>query len=237
MTITVVYDNNLYKEGLQTAWGFSCLVIGAEKTILFDTGPGQGLLSNMGRLAIEPESIDCIVLSHIHGDHSGGLERLLDRYTDLPVYLPRSFAKRFKESVQKHGAKIVEVEQPLKICEDVYSSGELGKWIKEQSLVIQTDKGLIVITGCAHPGIVKIVRAVKALHEGDVALVMGGFHLEWARRGKIKKIISVFKQLGVRYVGPGHCSGDKARRLFRREFGERCLNIGAGKVITTVDLQ
>jgi 7,8-dihydropterin-6-yl-methyl-4-(beta-D-ribofuranosyl)aminobenzene 5'-phosphate synthase len=237
MTITVVYDNNLYKEGLQTTWGFSCVITGAEKTILFDTGPGRGLLSNMGRLAIEPESIDCVVLSHIHGDHSGGLERLLDRHTDLPVYLPRSVAKRFKEIVQKHGARIVEVEGPLKICEDVYSSGELGKWIKEQSLIIQMDKGLIVITGCAHPGIVKIVRAVKVLHEGDVALVMGGFHLEWAGRGKIEKIISVFKQLGVRYVGPGHCSGDKARRLLRREFGERCLNIGAGKVITAVDLQ
>ena len=250
MTITVIYDNNPYKEGLETAWGFSCVIAGTEKTILFDTGPGQALLSNMERLAIAPESIDCIVLSHIHGDHTGGLDSFLEKNSETAIYLPKSFPKKFKESVQKHGAKIVEVEQPsfdfaqdgepvepLKICEDVYSTGQLGNWIKEQSLIVRTDKGLIVITGCAHPGIVKIARAVKALHEGDIALLMGGFHLEWAGRRKIENIISAFRQFGVRRVGPAHCSGDKARKLFRREFGERCLNIGAGKMITAADLQ
>jgi 7,8-dihydropterin-6-yl-methyl-4-(beta-D-ribofuranosyl)aminobenzene 5'-phosphate synthase len=237
MRITVICDNNPYKEGLKTGWGFGALVTAAGRLILFDTGPGRALLNNMERLAIGPESIDCIVLSHIHSDHSGGLKCILDRCAKLPVYLPRSFPKRFKESVQKHGAKIVEVEQPLKICEDVYSTGQLGNWIKEQSLIIRIDKKLIVITGCAHPGIVKIVRSVKALHDGDVALLMGGFHLEWARQSKIENIISAFKQMDVRCVGPAHCSGDKAKKLLGREFGERYLNIGAGKVITAADLQ
>jgi 7,8-dihydropterin-6-yl-methyl-4-(beta-D-ribofuranosyl)aminobenzene 5'-phosphate synthase len=246
LTITVIYDNNPYKEGLQTAWGFSCLVTGAEKTILFDTGgDGSILLGNMEKLAIEPNSIDTVVLSHIHGDHTGGLDSFLKKNPDVTIYVPKSFPKKFKDNILSFRAKIVEVEQPLKICENVYSTGELGRLIKEQSLIIQTDKGLIVITGCAHPGIAKIVNAAKdllrvpALREpkDDVLLVMGGFHLEWATKGKIEKIISAFKQIGVRYVGPGHCSGHKARTLFEKHFGTNYINVGAGKVITAVDLQ
>jgi len=71
----------------------------------------------------------------------------------------------------------------------------------------------------------------------DILLVMGGFHLEWAGKGKIETIISVFKQLGVRYVGLCHGSGDKARSLFEEYFGKNYIKIGAGKVITIDDLQ
>jgi len=237
MTITVIYDNNPYKEGIETAWGFSCVITGLEKTILFDTsGDGSILLDNMEKLAVEPNSIDIVVLSHIHGDHTGGLDSFLEKNSDVTIYLPKSFPAKFKGKAQEYGAKVVEVEQSLKICENVYSTGELGRLIKEQSLIIQTEAGLIAITGCAHPGIVKIVRTVKTLHEDDVALVMGGFHLEWATKGKIEKIISAFKQMGVRYAGPCHCTGDKARSLFEKHFGKNYINIGAGKVVTAADL-
>jgi len=238
MTITVVYDNNPYREGLETAWGFSSLITGTEKTILFDTGgDGSILLNNMKKLAIDPNSIDTVVLSHIHGDHTGGLNSFLEKNSDVTVYLPESFPKKFKDNVKSYGSKIVEVEQSLKICENVYSTGQLGKWIKEQSLIIRTEAGLLVITGCAHPGIVKIVNAAKELLKDDILLVMGGFHLEWATKGKLEKIISAFRQLGVRYAGPCHCSGDKARSLFEKHFGKNYINIGAGKVITIADLR
>jgi 7,8-dihydropterin-6-yl-methyl-4-(beta-D-ribofuranosyl)aminobenzene 5'-phosphate synthase len=245
MTITVVYDNNPYREGLQTAWGFSCAIIGAEKTILFDTGgDGSILLGNMEKLAVEPNSIDTVVLSHIHGDHTGGLDSFLEKNSDVTTYLPKSFPKKFKDNVLSFRSKIVEVEQSLKICEDIYSTGELGRWIKEQSLIVRTDKGLIVITGCAHPGIVKIVNTAKDLMRApdlrepkdDILLVMGGFHLEWATKGKIEKIISAFEKLGVRYVGPCHCGSDKARSLFEKRFGKNYINVGAGKVVITADL-
>jgi len=238
VNITVVYDNNPYKEGLQTSWGFSCLITGAEKTILFDTGgDGSVLLSNMEKLAIEPNSIDLVVLSHIHGDHTGGLDSFLEKNPSVTVYMPKSFPTKFKDNVQNAGAKIVEVQGSLNICENVYSTGQLGKLIREQSLIIRTDKGLVVITGCAHPGIVKIVSAVREQLKEDIVLVMGGFHLEWATKGKLEKIISAFRKLGVRYAGPCHCSGDKARALFEKHFGKNYINIGAGKTIALADLQ
>jgi 7,8-dihydropterin-6-yl-methyl-4-(beta-D-ribofuranosyl)aminobenzene 5'-phosphate synthase len=237
INITVVCDNNPYKEGLEKGWGFSCLVGGPEKTILFDTGPGGSLLVNMEKLAIEPQSIDTVVLSHIHPDHTGGLESFLEKNPKVTVYLPKSFPERFKNNVQMQGARVIGVEQPMEICENVWSTGQTGKWIKEQSLVIKTDKGLVVISGCSHPGIVKIVNVAKDLVKDDILLVMGGFHLEWAGKGKIEKVISVFKHLQVRYVGLCHGSGDKARSIFEKYFGRNYIKLGAGKAITVANLQ
>ncbi len=259
ISITVVYDNNPYKEGLKTAWGFSAFITSPEKTILFDTGgDGSLLLSNMEKLAVEPNKIDIVVLSHIHPDHTGGLGSFLEKNPNVTVYLPKSFPTKFKDNVQDSGAKMVEVEQPMEICENVWSTGQLGRWIKEQSLIIRTERGLIVITGCAHPGIVNIVNPVRSsphwgtdaqyltsngvntakdLVKDDILFVMGGFHLEWATKGKIEKIISAFKKLGVRSVGPCHCTGEKARSLFEKHSGKNYINVGVGKVITMADLQ
>ena len=250
LTITVTYDNNPYKQELETEWGFAAFITGTEKTILFDTGGGRVLLDNMEKLAIKPDRVDVVVLSHIHGDHTGGLSSFLEKNSNVIVYLPSVFPKKFKDNARNSGAKIIEVnpvrskasisngvKESLQICENVYSTGQLGKLIKEQSLIIRTDKGLVVITGCAHPGIVNIVNTAKELIKDDVLLVMGGFHLEWATKGRIEKIISTFKRLGVRYVGPCHCSGHKARSLFEKHFGDNYINIGAGKVITLADLR
>jgi 7,8-dihydropterin-6-yl-methyl-4-(beta-D-ribofuranosyl)aminobenzene 5'-phosphate synthase len=257
LTVTVVYDNNPYKQELETDWGFAAAITGTEKTILFDTGGGRLLLDNMQKLAIKPDSVDVVVLSHIHGDHTGGLGSFLEKNSNVTVYMPVSFPKKFKDNARNSGAKIIEVNpvrskasisngvnESLQICENVCSTSQLGKLIKEQSLIIRTDKGLVVITGCAHPGIVNIVNTAKTLMrvpasrgpKDDILLVMGGFHLEWATKGRIEKIISAFKQLGVRYVGPCHCSGHKARSLFEKHFGGNYINIGAGKVITLTDL-
>ncbi|MBE9546863.1 MAG: MBL fold metallo-hydrolase [Proteobacteria bacterium] len=238
VTILIVYDNNPYKDGLATAWGFSCVIRGLEKTILFDTGgDGSILLTNMRKLGIDPGEIDLVVLSHIHADHVGGLHSFLLKNHEVTVYLPKSFPGKFKDSVKKCGAKIVEVRKPLRICEQVYSTGELGTWIKEQSLIIHTDKGLVVITGCAHPGIVEIVKKAKDLVKDEVLLVMGGFHLVGESTDKIEKSVSGFKKLGVRYVGPCHCSGDTARRLFKKKYSEDFVNVGAGRLITMEDLR
>lgn len=238
LTIKVVYDNNPYAAELGTDWGFSAFVSGAEKTILFDTGgKSRLLLSNMRKLAIEPNSVDVVVLSHIHGDHTGGLPDFLQINPHVTVYVPESFPKKFKQGVREYGARLVEVKEPVKMCANIYSTGQLGRLIKEQSLIIRTQNGLIVMTGCAHPGIVKIVDAARSTVSDDILFVMGGFHLEWATAGKIEKIISTLKGWNVEYAGPCHCSGHKARTLFEKSFGKKYVNVGVGKTITLADLQ
>lgn len=228
VTLITVYDNYMHDPELKTGWGFSCLVEFENETILFDTGgDSETLLSNMERLGKDPKAIDKIVLSHIHGDHTGGLAGILEKNPNVTVYLPKSFPGDFKNDISSK----VEVGSPFKISESVMTTGELGTWIKEQSLVINTEKGLVVITGCAHPGIVDIVKEVKKLASGEIYLVVGGFHLGGASDLELKKIIGAFRELGVQRVSPSHCSGDRAKELFREEYGEDFIDNGVGKVI------
>ncbi len=237
LTIRVVHDNYPCADSLRTAWGFSALVTGPEKTILFDTGSdGTLLLQNMASLQVEPAGIDTVVLSHIHADHTGGLTGFLKANARVEVYVPRSFPARVKGVVRGYGATIVEVTTSREICPNVYTTGVLGRLIKEQALIVRTQRGLVVLTGCAHPGIVRIVEEVESLHPENILLVMGGFHLEWATKGRVERIVAAFEEHGVRYVAPTHCSGERARHLFQQHYGEGHIDAGAGKTIFLTDL-
>jgi 7,8-dihydropterin-6-yl-methyl-4-(beta-D-ribofuranosyl)aminobenzene 5'-phosphate synthase len=234
--LTIVYDNNPYKKELETRWGFSCFIDGPEETILFDVGEeGSVLLKNMRKLKIDPKRVDVIVLSHIHYDHIGGLSGFLERNPRIRVYMPESLPQSVKKKVKRAGARLVEVQGPAKICKDVYSTGELGGWIREESVVIKTTKGLVVITGCAHPGVVRVVKRAKEMLKSDVYLVLGGFHLCWMNAWQIEGIVDGIKKEGVKRVAPCHCSGDLARRLFERAYGENFIPVGVGKKIEIKD--
>ena len=232
-TITILYDNNSSRADLAPGWGFSCLVKGEEKTILFDTGgDGAVLLANMRKLEIDQSSIDIVVLSHAHGDHTGGLERLLTVNRHLTVFLPQCFPAEYKKGLRRSGISFVEVQGFTKICKHVYTTGELGTLIKEQSLIIQTGHGIVVITGCAHPGIIEIIKAAKQFMRVDtVLLALGGFHLLGKSKEELEEIVATFKQEGVRFVAPCHCSGDSARHLFARQYRQYYVDVGVGSVI------
>jgi 7,8-dihydropterin-6-yl-methyl-4-(beta-D-ribofuranosyl)aminobenzene 5'-phosphate synthase len=214
--LTILYDNIRFDPRLKTAWGFSCLVRGLEKTILFDTGgDGFTLLENMRRLRGEPSEIDIVVLSHIHGDHTGGLER-------------------FKSL----GARFEEVLEARELFPGAYTTGELGDGIREQALALKTTEGLVVITGCAHPGIVNMVRKAKEMTGQDtVYLLVGGFHLGGEQPSRIKSVAKELRLLSVQKVVPCHCSGDETRRLFREKFGADYVEGGVGKGIELPDLE
>jgi 7,8-dihydropterin-6-yl-methyl-4-(beta-D-ribofuranosyl)aminobenzene 5'-phosphate synthase len=234
LKLTIVYDNNKYAPRLEAQWGFSCLVEGLEKAILFDAGGDSGtLLSNMKKLKIDPKEIDAIVLSHIHGDHIGGLSGFLEENSNVIVYLPESFPSSFKDTVRSSGAEVVEVSEAEELFSDAYTTGELGNGIREQSLILVSGQGLVVITGCAHPGVVNIVRkAIDMVVEKPVYLVIGGFHMSGASTYQIQSVLEEFRQLGVIKVAPCHCSGDETRRLFSEEYRENYFDSGAGRIIT-----
>jgi len=231
VTITILYDNNPYDERLETAWGFSCLVERGDFALLFDTG-GDAVtpLSNMQTLGLDPTEIDTIVLSHIHGDHVGGLGGILAVNEETTLYLPRSFPASFKEQVKAH-ARVVEVHEPMEIAEGIYTTGEMGWGILEQSLVVVTEPGLVVITGCAHPGVVNIVAKAKEITDGEVYLVVGGFHLGGASEATIEGFIADFRRLGVQKVAPCHCTGSRAMEMFAADYGEDFIKAGVGRVL------
>ncbi len=233
ISIITIYDNYQVNTHLKTGWGFSCLVKTKDKNILFDTGADSPtLLSNMEKLNINPKEIDLIVLSHIHGDHVGGLEGFLQKNRNVKVYIPASFPNSMREEIKSHEAEYIDVSEFSEISEGIYSTGELGTWIKEQSLIVNTEKGLILITGCAHPGVVNIVDKVKEMFpEKNVFLVLGGFHLSGTSDSELKGIIKDFRKLGVQKAAPCHCSGDRCRELFKEEYKEDFIENGVGKII------
>jgi 7,8-dihydropterin-6-yl-methyl-4-(beta-D-ribofuranosyl)aminobenzene 5'-phosphate synthase len=230
---TTLYDSFSVSTRLVSGWGFSCRV---GDDLLFDTGGnGQSLVGNMMQMGIDPAGVRQVVLSHAHGDHTGGLATLLGVGARPTVYVPRSFALRFKAEVRSY-TTLVEVRGPAEIRPGIYSTGEVGRSIVEQALVVETRLGLIIVTGCAHPGVVELVRRAKEIAEGEPYLVMGGFHLGGASRGRIEGIIAELRRLGVRKVAPCHCTGDRAQRMFAEEYGDDFIRNGVGMTIDTESL-
>jgi len=231
MTITIVFDNYPYKKGLKTAWGFSAFVTYKDQNVLFDTGiSGSILLENMSKMNITPVEVQNVVLSHEHNDHIGGLQALLSAGADPKIYLPPSFSPYLKNQFRKQ-AEVIEVVPGHQIAERIYSLGEIQGLPSEQALVIDTPRGLVVIIGCAHPGVEKMVLAAKRQFEEGIYLVMGGFHLGGASRYEVEQIIKEFKRIGVAHVAPCHCTGDRAINQFKNAFGERFISVGGGAVI------
>jgi len=221
-----VYDNVEFNPEFKIGFGFGCVVKLKDKNILFDTGSDSPtLLTNLETAGIKPEEISIIVLSHIHEDHVGGLLGFLEKNSNVKVYLPDSFPSSFKKEIKETGAEVISIDKSTKIIDGIYSTGELGMRIKEQSLIINSNKGLIVITGCAHPGIVNIVEKAKELMNKNVYLVMGGFH------HPSTSVVKEFKELGVKKVAPSHCTGDPAIEAFAEEYKENYIESGVGKEI------
>jgi 7,8-dihydropterin-6-yl-methyl-4-(beta-D-ribofuranosyl)aminobenzene 5'-phosphate synthase len=232
LKFTVVFDNNPCITELQTAWGFACVITGLDETILFDTGAdGYILLKNMEKLHIKPETIQTIVLSHEHWDHVGGLELFLQKNPHVKIYLLKSFPEEIKSKARSQGAQVIEVDQSMQICPHVHSSGEIVAAINEQVLIIRSDRGLIIMAGCAHPDIVSIVEKVKTLFADDILLVLGGWHLGNKSNQELSSVLNHFRRLNVRYVAPTHCTGQVARGIFARDYNEYFLDIGLGRVI------
>ncbi len=233
LRIGIVYDNKTSSPRLKAANGFSCVVDFCQKTILFDTG-GNGpiLLENMAKMGIDPRKIDLVMLSHNHPDHVGGFPGFLERNSGGTIYLPGSSAKQSEEKARLAGVKCVEIYEPREIALNLFSTGILGKQIQEQSLVLKTPNGLVVITGCAHPGLRTILQRAKEIGRDEVYLLLGGFHLEGQSASSIESIVQTIRNHGVKKVAPCHCTGDLARGLLRQHYGHDFIDIGVGRIIS-----
>jgi len=238
LELIIVFDNNQFNPELKTGHGFACYIKGLTNDLLFDTGAdGQVLLANLQKLQLEPQAVKQVLLSHIHSDHVGGVFDFLSLNAQVKVVLPAVFPTDFQNQVSQTGAQIIAIDNWQELEQNIYSTGVLGSAIPEQSLVIKTEQGLIIITGCAHPGIVSIIKQVKTQLDQPILLVMGGFHLGGYSQSQLLELISDFKELGVKYAAPCHCSGDLARQLFKQEYQDNYLEVGVGKSIKLSQLK
>jgi len=209
MKITIIYDNEAWQKGLVADWGFACLVEAYNRRILFDTGAhGSILFANMKELGIEPNIIDEIVISHAHWDHTGGLDDFL-KIHPVKVYIPPSYGLIHEVS------EIVKVEEPIEIHENIFSTGELEN--VEQSLVVKTENGTVIIVGCSHSEVKNILKSASQF--GKPYMLIGGLH--------------GFKDFDLvadlEYIIPTHCTQYKDE--IKSLFPEKYIKGGAGRVI------
>lgn len=234
MKISTVYDNRKADDSLRTGWGVSYII---DDSILFDTGEEHyGLFFNMEKMGIPIDDIKKIVISHEHFDHTGGLGELLRQRPGIDLYICPGFSDGFKSSAAALGCAISEVKPFDEIAGNIYTTGQLDTvWgfhsIAEQSLILDTDKGLTIVTGCAHPGITNIVEYVKNNIKREIHLVMGGFHIMDEPLWKIRSVGNRLRELSVENVGPAHCTGPEAMEILKDSYGDNYIDIAAGVTI------
>jgi 7,8-dihydropterin-6-yl-methyl-4-(beta-D-ribofuranosyl)aminobenzene 5'-phosphate synthase len=211
MDIRILFDNEAL-DGFKKGWGFSCLIETAKKKILFDTGNGPSFLTNMEKFQIFPKDIDDIVLSHPHPDHLGGLRYLLQRCSKATVHVPSFFP--FELKVALMGTCNYHETSGFEQIGDASWVDSIENTHSEQFCLIETTQGLLLITGCAHPGLDRILQKATS-HQKPLIGALGGFH--------DFNDLDLLKNLA--FIAPCHCTKFKKAILdLYPEKAHRCAS-------------
>jgi len=233
--VTTLVDNDVWMRGLASSWGLSLYVeidSGEERhRILMDTsGSYDVLFNNVRKLEVKLSDVEAVFVSHWHLDHCGCLSHVLPLLRQqTPVYVPSRNPSGLKTIRETKGTPIV-CSDPVHLMEGAMSTGEMRGGVSEHSLVINMrDKGLVILSGCAHPGIVNIVkRAQQVSGVSRVYPVIGGFHISSKREGTY--VAEFLQELGVKLVSPCHCTGVNAKAAIADSMKDNFVKNGSGKV-------
>jgi len=231
--LTVLVDNEVYLKGLGSAWGFSVYVEtekdSFKRRVLMDTSGSYDVLTyNSSKLRVDLSAVEAVFISHWHGDHCGCLKEVLEILKpETPVYVP-SHSSGVK-AIEDIGDKAIICPKPVSFFEGFLTTGCLGTWTKEHSLLIKlANSEFILLTGCAHPGVINIVKHCQKLIENfKLIAVIGGFHISGRRKGKA--VGEFMKENNVSVVSPCHCTGDDAKMSIFEVLGENCVKCGSGR--------
>jgi len=215
--VQIVFDNTKLLQGCQSLWGFSAYL--KEYKLLFDTGSnGRVLLKNMKKLGVDVKEIEYVFITHSHWDHIGGLDSIIELNPNVTLFLPSSLSKHLIKDLESLVKKVVIcTKKPMKLFDNLYTTGLLGSEIPEQALIIDAEKSK-VITGCGHFGIENITQVAKDFLGKNIFCVEGGFHLLRSENAKIRETVGKLKEMGVESAHATHCTGEKAIEIFTQEF-------------------
>ncbi len=228
--ILIVYDNTSIAAGIQGDWGFAAAVTFAGHRVLFDTGTKPDvLLSNLEKLKVDPGSIEQVLISHAHRDHFGGLFSIWRKNSRMSVHFLDAFPSSLFREAEAAGIRPSRATGPFELTPGILSTGIVEGNPPEQSMVLETSRGIVLLTGCSHPGLVKIVETVeRQRNKHSILLVVGGFHMGGQDEATIRRSIARLKEMKVVEVIPTHCTPELASRLFKEAYAERCRPGGAG---------
>jgi 7,8-dihydropterin-6-yl-methyl-4-(beta-D-ribofuranosyl)aminobenzene 5'-phosphate synthase len=265
--ITILYDAFGKSSGMKKDWGYSALVEYGGKHILFDTGNNAEIFAqNVKVSGVDLKKLDFAVISHRHGDHTGGMNYLLTVNPQVKIFAPKEgfgvFGASLPGTFYRQDASlpdymryyngkppqmmtfgtpwpsanfvlidgVTEAAPGISVIATVSQTpGTLE--LRELSLAIETPKGLILVVGCSHPGIERIVEASTVLDKHVYAIV-GGLHLVTTPDSEIARIVTALRdKWKVDCVALGHCTGEPAFAAFQRAFGVHYNYAGLGSVI------
>jgi 7,8-dihydropterin-6-yl-methyl-4-(beta-D-ribofuranosyl)aminobenzene 5'-phosphate synthase len=236
--ILTLVDNDVWQNGLKSEWGLSFYVethrSGEVFKILMDTGSSFSTLSeNSSSLGVPIEDVNAIFISHWHGDHCGAiLDTLALQKSSTPVHAP-SQNSSITHRIEEIGGIMNICDEPTLIKRGIMSTGSVGTGLSEHALMVHVkDKGLVVLVGCGHPGIIKIIKqAREASGVEHVYAVLGGFH-NISSKNEIKLLVDFLIDTGAMLVSPCHCTAGASRILMEKMLGDRFVRNGSGKKIS-----
>jgi metal-dependent hydrolase (beta-lactamase superfamily II) len=271
LSILPLVDWHASRSGLQTEAGVSYLVRTDQSAILFDVGENRGkrdpspLLHNMKELGIGLDDFDTIVISHNHLDHVGGMKwsrrgtfSLGNQQLDLSgkrVFTP--------EPMGYPGLSPVHAKDPTVIAPGVATTGTIPRqlfigWVEEQALVVNVEeRGLVVIVGCGHQTVPKLVSRTRAVFSEPIHGLVGGLHYPIPKgravvlglpiqklvasgngpfspvtMAEVSENIAELRDLHLAVVGlSGHDSDDAVIDRFREAFGAAYRDVRVGEPI------
>ncbi len=234
MKLTLIAEGSTKWQRFIRRWGVSFLL---GDDVIFDTfGRADVFWHNIGKFRIDTKRIKYLVISHEDWDHIAGLAKLLKFNRNIAVYVCRQSNQRLKDQVNDLGASLVEVDKSVQISGSVYSLGEMSADTKqgviyEQSLAIKTEKGISVITGCAHPGVMKIIKKVCEQYGENIYAIIGGFHMKDISTSQGEIIVNELQGLGAKVIMPLHCTGKRATETIREVFGNNFIRLREGDIL------
>ena len=235
MQIKVIATGSSKLERALRKWGVSFII---NDDTLFDVfGKPSVFRNQLNKLSIDLTRIKNIVISHDDWDHISGLWYVLERNKDVVVYICPHFSQKIKDRIKHYNVKIVEVKDFTEITKGIYSTGEMlgnsdGRVIYEQSLVLEADKGPVVMTGCAHQGVINIIEKALARFMGKVELLIGGMHLKDLTKEEVNAVVQKLRSYNIERIAPMHCTGAYASRLMEKSFGDKFIMIKQGTGLT-----
>ncbi len=236
--ILVLVDNNPNPNTTKciNVWGLSIAIEINGSLILFDTGPSPEVLKhNAIAMGIDLSQVDIVIISHEHSDHYGGIKAVVNANKSVKIYIPADSSTAFKSWIRSLTTNIVEVRKTIEIIENVYVFKEMYGPPYEIALVIATKKGLIVIVGCSHPGIVNMLNEIKEDFNSSIWIVLGGFHTFYLNKQEANELIRKLISLEVEKIAPIHCSGDTIRHLLKQKYPEHYIELAVCRSLNISD--
>ena len=246
-------------------WGFSALVEADGRRILFDTGARpETVLRNARELKVDLAGVTDVILSHHHGDHTGGLltlrrelskrnpDALKRAYVGAGIFLSRpapdgretNEALAVKEEFEALGGSFVVVERPTELFPGAWLTGPVprthpernwslkrtirypdGRQVEDNvpedmSLVLDTEKGLVLVSGCGHAGIINTLEYARGkVRETRVYAALGGFHLFEADDAVLDWTAAKLRPMAVANLLGAHCTGIEPVYDLRQRLG------------------